>query len=187
MVVEDDHASLISGAPSATVTTGRRTWAVIRSMSKAMGPDLRFAVMISDQESADRVQGRLLLGPGWVSHFVQNLVARLLTDTTVLAACAHAEQVYTERRTALLAALSAHGVAAHGRSGLNVLIPVPEESPVTSHLMAQGWAVRSGETFRLRCAPFVRVTTARLPPQEAPRLAEVLAAVLTPAGRRRNI
>ena len=64
IVVEDDHASLIAGAPAMTLTTDRTKWAVIRSMSKALGPDLRVAVISSDADTADRVEGRLQLGPG---------------------------------------------------------------------------------------------------------------------------
>ncbi|MBO1751117.1 aminotransferase class I/II-fold pyridoxal phosphate-dependent enzyme [Actinotalea sp. BY-33] len=182
MVIEDDHASLIAGAPPTTLTTGREQWAVIRSMSKALGPDLRVAIMASDDETADRVQGRLMLGPGWVSHLAQRLVATVLNDPGARQQVAEAERTYTRRREALVSGLAEHGIPSTGRSGLNVLVPVPEESALASYLLTQGWAVRSGESFRLRSEPFLRVAVATLTEEEAPELAAAFARALP--GRR---
>jgi len=186
LLVEDDHASLIAGAPAATLTAGRSKWAVIRSMSKALGPDLRLAVVASDPETADRVQGRMLLGPGWVSHLLQRLVAAVLRDGVAVRAVADAEATYARRREALKAALGRRGIPAVGASGLNVLVPVQDEAALTGHLLARGWAVRSGEAFRLRTAPFVRVCTAALEETEAEALATVFADLLASAGRARG-
>lgn len=184
LVVEDDHASLIAGAPSATLTGGRRQWAVIRSMSKALGPDLRVAVVASDQETADRVQGRQLLGPGWVSHLTQRLVAAVLSDESARRQVAEAERTYTRRRDAFVAALAQQGVPSTGRSGLTVLVPVPEEATLTSYLLSHGWAVRSGEPFRLQSRPFLRVAVATLTEDQAPLLAATLGHALVDRGRR---
>ena len=186
LIIEDDHASLIAGAPAATLTTGRRTWAVIRSVSKALGPDLRVAIMASDRITADRVQGRLMLGAGWVSHLSQRLVAAVLSDPTAMARVAEAETTYTARRRSLIDALSAHGVASTGRSGLNVLIPVPEEAALASYLLSQGWAVRSGEAFRLGSKPFLRVAISTLRAEQATELAAAFAATLRPGDRFRS-
>jgi DNA-binding transcriptional MocR family regulator len=186
LVIEDDHASLIAGAPAATITTGRRSWAVIRSVSKALGPDLRVAVIASDRITADRVQGRLMLGPGWVSHLSQRLVAAVLTDPAAMDRVGEAETVYTARRRALVDALEAHGVPSTGRSGLNVLIPVPEEAALASYLLSQGWAVRSGEAFRLGSRPFLRVAISTLHEPEAEELASAFAAALRSGDRYRS-
>lgn len=186
LVVEDDHASLIAGAPATTLTTGRSSYAVIRSMSKALGPDLRLAMVASDAETADRVQGRMLLGPGWVSHIVQRLVAAVLTDDEALRAVAAAEATYTARRRGLIAELARHGIRGVGASGLNVLVPVHEETSLTAHLLARGWAVRSGESFRLRSAPFIRVCAATMTEPDSRELAGVLAELLASAGRARG-
>lgn len=174
IVIEDDHASLIAGAPAATLTTGRAKWAVIRSMSKALGPDLRLAVMCSDADTADRVEGRLLLGPGWVSHLTQRLVAAVLSDTKALETIAVAERTYAERRAAFASALADRGIPSSSRSGMNVLIPVAEESTLAGFLLTRGWAVRTGEAFRLRTRPFIRVTVAALPAQDGIALADDL-------------
>lgn len=181
IVIEDDHASLIAGAPAQTLTTGRGKWAVIRSMSKALGPDLRLAVVSSDADTADRVEGRLQLGPGWVSHLTQRLVAAALSDGAAQKRIAAAERVYAERRSAFAAALSNLGIPSSARSGMNVLIPVPEESTLAGFLLTRGWAVRTGEAFRLRTRPFIRVTTAALDPADGAALANEIALAMNPA------
>jgi DNA-binding transcriptional MocR family regulator len=183
VVIEDDHAGLIGDAPAVTLTRGRSQYAVIRSMNKALGPDLRVAAMMSDPGTADAVRRRMLLGPGWVSHLLQRTVATMLQDADTLASVAHAREQYTLRREAFLAALARRGVEAHGRSGLNVLIPVPDETAVVSHLLVHGWAVRGGASFRLNAEPFIRVCTAALDPEQGEALAATLATILTPGPR----
>jgi DNA-binding transcriptional MocR family regulator len=86
--------------------------------------------------------------------------------------------VYTERREALLAALSSHGIAGRGVSGLNVWIPVAEESATVQALLLLGWAVKAGERYRIASAPAIRVTVATLMPREAERFAGDLARVI---------
>lgn len=179
VVIEDDHASFISDAPALTLTEGRRQWAVVRSMGKALGPDLRVAVTASDETTAGLVQGRQLIGPGWVSHFLQRIVARLLESTQTQALISRAATVYTERRDTLLAELASCGITAHGRSGINVAVPVPDEGAVVANLALRGWGVRAGEAYRLASGPFIRVCTSTLTPQDSARLAVDLSDVLS--------
>jgi DNA-binding transcriptional MocR family regulator len=94
---------------------------------------------------------------------------------------ARAEHHYATRRAALVAALADRGIAAHGRSGLGVWIPVEEEAAIVQALAERGWAVGAGERFRYRTTPGIRVTTAALRPAEARRLADDIAAAA--AGR----
>jgi DNA-binding transcriptional MocR family regulator len=56
-----------------------------------------------------------------------------------------AENVYTRNRELLNAALADRGVASHGRSGLNVWIPVPDETVATS--------TRSATRSPMLCTP----------------------------------
>jgi len=182
LLVEDDHAGPIAGAPARTLTTRTsERWAVVRSVAKSLGPDLRVAVVAGDRTTLDRVEGRLRIGPGWVSHLLQQTVAELWSDPRTAAVLAKAEAAYAERRTALLDALAGHGIAATGRSGLNVWVPVAAEAPVVAGMLARGWGIAAGERFRLRSGPAVRITVASCPPTELARVADDLAAVLRPA------
>ena len=177
-MIEDDHAGPVAGAPYVTlVDAGRARWAVVRSVSKSLGPDLRVALLAGDAATIARVEGRQTLGIRWVSHLLQTLVAALWRDKRVQRQLARAERTYAERRRALLAALRARGIEAHGVSGLNVWIPLPEENAAVQALMRKGWAVKAGERYRIRSEPAIRVTVAALEPADAVRFAEDLASL----------
>ena len=82
-----------------------------------------------------------------------------------------------------MSALSAQGSQAAGDSGLGVWVPLAEEAAAVRELLLQGWAVSPGERYRFRSAPGLRITTARLEPGQAERLADALAALgRAPAG-----
>jgi len=182
LLIEDDHAGPIAGAPYRTlVDVSREHWAVVRSVSKSLGPDLRVAVLAADERTIALVEGRQNLGIRWVSHILQRIVIAMWSDRRVQSLLKRAERTYTERRNALLRELRMRGIEAHGASGLNVWIPVREETPVAQALMSAGWAVQAGERYRLTTGPAVRVTIATLEPDDAARLAEELARVLTPS------
>ncbi len=172
LVIEDDHAGPVAGAPAITVCHRKKArWAVVRSVSKSLGPDLRLAVLAGDATTIARVEGRQNLGAGWVSHILQGLVEALWSDSATVEHLRTASDMYTVRRAALITALDRQGISARGRSGLNVWIPVPEEVGVVTSLAAAGWAVRGGERYRLKSPPAVRVTIAALQPHDAARLA----------------
>ncbi len=185
LVIEDDHAGPVAGAPPCSVVAENRPrWSVIRSMSKSLGPDLRVAVLAGDTTTVARVEGRRMVGAGWVSGILQAVVAQLRDDPATGRLLREAERTYTRRRAGLVAALAAHRIPAHGRSGLNVWVPVPEESRVVQGLLTLGWAVRAGERYRVASPPAARITTAALDTDEAVRLAADLASVLEPHPRR---
>jgi DNA-binding transcriptional MocR family regulator len=184
LLCEDDHAGAVSGAQARTlVEPARGHWAVVRSFSKSLGPDLRVAVLAADAGTLARVEGRQRLGMRWVSHLLQRLVLALWKDRGVQAQLRAAARAYAQRRGALLTALAAHGIAAQGRSGLNVWVPVPEETAVVAALAEAGFGVSAGERFRLESPPAVRISIGSLRPGEAERLAAAFARVLGPPRR----
>jgi len=187
LLLEDDHAGPVAGVAAHTLAHDRRLrWAVAHSVSKSLGPDLRLAFLAGDETTIARVEGRQHVGSGWVSHVLQQLVVGLMTDPRVETRLRQAADAYANRRQALIAALRAHGIAAMGRSGMNVWIPVPEEQSVVAALAAAGFAVRAGERYRLRSSPGVRVTTAALRPEDTRLVAAAFASVLGPSARTRS-
>ncbi|MGH9185394.1 MAG: aminotransferase class I/II-fold pyridoxal phosphate-dependent enzyme [Acidimicrobiales bacterium] len=186
LTIEDDHAGPVAGAGYHTTwERGRQRWAVVRSVSKSLGPDLRLAVMAGDPVTVDRVAGRQSLGTGWVSHILQRLVADLWADGEAVATVQRAAAAYAERRGALLTALSRRGLQGHGRSGLNVWIPVPEEAAAVRSLAEAGFAVEAGERYRLASPPAIRVTVSTLRLNEADLVAEAIAGAVSAGPLRR--
>ena len=186
LLVEDDHAGPVSGAPFATlVARESERWAVIRSMSKILHPDMRVALIAGDDATIARLEGRQALGPRWVSHLLQALAAEMLRDPRFAETCARAGEVYANRRQALIGALAEHGVQAYGRSGMNVWVSVREEAPVARALLEGGWIVLAGEHFRIRTPPGIRITVSTLKDGEAEEIATLIAAV-EHAGRPRR-
>lgn len=173
LLVEDDHGHGIVDLPLRPLGGATRHWAFVRSAAKAYGPDLRLAVFTGDPVTVDRVRGRQRLGPGWVSRIGQRALARLWTEGAVDPRAV--ARAYGERRDALVSALAARGIAAHGRSGLNVWIPVPDETGVVARLLHAGWAVAPGARFRMSAAPGIRVTVSTLTREETERLARAIA------------
>lgn len=178
LVIEDDHASWVSGAPHRRVIGDRERWITVRSVAKSLGPDLRVAVLAGDEDTVMRIVGRQRLGTGWVSHLLQRLAAHVWHRAATEGVLARAAATYTQRREALLAALADEDIIGHGASGLNVWIPVREEVPVVQGLAGHGWAVQAGEPFRIGAPPGIRITVAALPADRAHELAQDLASVL---------
>ncbi|MGW4571941.1 aminotransferase class I/II-fold pyridoxal phosphate-dependent enzyme [Streptomyces tendae] len=178
LLIEDDHGHGIVDLPLHPLAGTTRSWAFVRSAAKACGPDLRLAVLTGDPVTLDRVRGRQRLGPGWVSRITQRAVARLWADGAV---DGHAVAgVYGRRRDALLGALAEHGVTGQGRSGMNVWIPVPDETGAVARLLHAGWAVAPGARFRLAAPPGIRITVSTLGEEDTGPLAAAVAAAVGP-------
>ncbi|MFD8294056.1 aminotransferase class I/II-fold pyridoxal phosphate-dependent enzyme [Streptomyces lavendulae] len=184
LVIDDDHGHGIVDVPLCPLSGVTRHWALVRSTAKAYGPDLRLAVLTGDAVTLDRVRGRQRLGPGWVSRLLQRTVVELWTsgalDKEAVA------RSYGLRRDGLIAALAERGVRAHGRSGMNVWVPVADETAVVTRLMTAGWAVTAGARFRVEAGPGVRITVSGLSPAEVGPLADAVAAAVRPASGGRS-
>ncbi len=175
MVIEDDYVGDLSGVDYVGLCGGtRRRWAVVRSLCKAYGPDLRIALLAGDEEIQARIQGRQVLGIRWVSHLLQDMAVHFLQDAETQATLVRARERYEGRRVALIRALDTHGIPAVGRSGFNVWVPVMEEASVAQGLLQSGWLVTPGERYRLQSGPAIRITTAALAERQAVALARDL-------------
>lgn len=181
LVIEDDHFSLLSSQPYfSLIGPEHRRWALVRSVSKFLGPDMCLAVTASDVETAERLAMRLSPGTTWVSHLLQRLVLELLGDGRVRDAVGRARSHYADRNRAFASHLTDAGLPADAGDGLNLWVRLPcPAREVTAHLMRRGWLARSGEEFVLvdsAAAHHLRLTVHDLPDEDMRRLAADLVA-----------
>jgi DNA-binding transcriptional MocR family regulator len=186
LTIEDDHAAELANDELHAIAGATRCWSFLRSTSKPYGPDLRLAILAGDETTVARVEGRMRLGAGWVSTILQRLVVEMWSDPAASARITEARQEYEERRSTLAGMLRARGVKAHSRSGLNVWIPVADETFAVSRLRDAGFAVAPGSVYRIAAPPAVRVSTGPLRPAMYEPLAEALAGAVRPAARVRR-
>ncbi|MFI8372235.1 GntR family transcriptional regulator [Streptomyces sp. NPDC085466] len=179
LVIEDEYLAELDAPPSPSVSALRPArWAQVRTVSKRLGVDLRWAGVTGDEVTLARHDGRMLMTSGWVSHVLQETVVRLFSDPEVARLVARGEAAYAERRRALIDALGARGIHAVGAGGLNAWVPVRDESAVVNGLRTHGWWVAAGARFRIDAPPAVRITASTLLPESAERLAGDFARVL---------
>ncbi|MGY4918165.1 aminotransferase class I/II-fold pyridoxal phosphate-dependent enzyme [Streptomyces sp. 900116325] len=178
LLIEDDHGHAIVDLPLHPLAGATDRWAFVRSVAKAYGPDLRVAALTGDAVTVDRVLGRQQLGPGWVSRLLQRAVAHLLATGAVDSDAV--ARAYGERRDALVQALMERGVEAHGRSGMNVWVPVSDETGAVARLLNAGWAVAPGARFRVSAPQGIRLTVSPLTAADIAPLADAVAAAAEP-------
>lgn len=140
LVVENDHASSVAAAPLWSLASGGLSrWVQVRTMSKFLGTDLRLAATACDPVTLARHDGRMLPTSGWVSRLLQGTVHGLMTDDGT-----RAQEAYVLRRETLRKELGGRGIDAHGVSGMNLWVPVRDESAVVNGLWSYGWWVDAG-------------------------------------------
>ncbi|MFC9653610.1 MULTISPECIES: aminotransferase class I/II-fold pyridoxal phosphate-dependent enzyme [unclassified Streptomyces] len=182
LLIEDDHGHGMVDLPLHPLAGTTDSWVFVRSTAKAYGPDLRIAVLTGDALTVDRVTGRQRLGPGWVSRLLQRAVVELWSSGAVdVPAVARS---YGERRDALVRALAERGVEAYGRSGMNVWVPVADETGAVARLLHAGWAVAPGARFRMATPPGVRLTVSELTGDDIGPVADAVASAAGPAPAR---
>lgn len=183
LLVEDDHAGEISGVGRHTLVppTGEgRPWAIVRSVSKFLGPDLRLALVAGDAMTIARLRDQQALGPRWVSHILQSLAFRMWSAPQTSQIIDRAAKAYTSRREKLIACLAERGLTGYGASGLHVWVPVTREAEAVQGMLARGWSIQAGEVFRLRSDPGVRIGVAGMHEGEEEAVASALAESLMP-------
>ncbi|MGI9825261.1 aminotransferase class I/II-fold pyridoxal phosphate-dependent enzyme [Agromyces sp. Marseille-Q5079] len=151
LVIEDDHYSLLSQQPyHSLIGAEHRRWALVRSVSKFLGPDMCLAVTASDPETADRLAMRLTPGTTWVSHLLQRLVHALATDPDVAAGVRAAGEHYAARNAAFAELVTRQGLPTTAGDGLSVWVPLGAPArAVSEQLMRRGWLARPGDEFAL--------------------------------------
>lgn len=184
LVIEDDHFSLLSQrAYQSLIGPEHRRFALIRSVSKFLGPDMGLAITAADPETTARLGLRLSPGTTWVSHLLQRLALALLTNGDARAAIDAAGRHYAERNAAVAARLRRIGLDVPETDGLSLWVGLPETASVVSaRLMRRGWLVRTGDDFVLdrtdASSHRVRLTVHDLAAEEVDALIADLSAAL---------
>lgn len=186
LVIEDDHYSLLSTSSyHSIVDRTHPRWALVRTVSKFLGPDLRVAVVASDDHTAEQLAARIGPGRTWTSHLLQRTVAAMLTDSATLELISRARTHYSERNRHFAGLLQARGIDIGTGDGLNVWLPVnADPGSVSKELLRRGWLTRTGDSFALTGTDGsrnLRLTVHDLHDNEAAQLADDIAAVLPPA------
>ncbi|PRB08696.1 aminotransferase class I/II-fold pyridoxal phosphate-dependent enzyme, partial [Microbacterium sp. MYb62] len=185
LIIEDDHFSMLSQRHyESLIGPAHRRFALVRSVSKFLGPDMCLAIAATDVETAERLAMRLSPGTTWVSHLLQRLALTQLTDEAVMAEVAAAAAHYAERNSAFAARLRADGIDATPSDGMSLWVEFPQPArTIADRLMRRGWLARTGDDFALdeKAEPshHLRLTVHDLSDGEA----ESLVADLVAAGR----
>ena len=150
LVVEDDSAAGLSPSPPASVGRWRPEQTVhIRSFSKSHGPDLRLAALSAPPAVLHAVNGRRQLGQGWSSRLLQQVLLGLLSDAGATAQVRTAARTYAARRARVVGRLHQRGVEVGGTEGINIWVPVQDETAAVVRLASQGIGVAPGTPFRI--------------------------------------
>jgi DNA-binding transcriptional MocR family regulator len=164
IVIEDDSSGPI--ATSAPISLG--AWIPdqvlhVRSFSKSHGPDLRLAAVSGPEALLAPVRHARAIGQGWTSRLLQRVLAGLLRDPGCARGISSARAEYARRRELVVSRLGEHGIEVPGTEGLNIWVPVRDESAAVLRLASHGIAVSPGSPFSVEqvAGPggHVRVTT----------------------------
>ena len=150
LVVEDDSAAGLSSATLASIGRWRPDHtAYIRSFSKSHGPDLRLAALSAPPALHRAITARRELGQGWSSRLLQQVLLGLLTSAAAKSEVARASATYAARRAHVVDALAARDIAVPGTEGINIWVPVHDETAAVMRLASRGIGVAPGAPFRL--------------------------------------
>ncbi|MBA8197067.1 transcriptional regulator PtsJ [Citrobacter freundii] len=174
LVIIDDHFALLSASPLYPVIAPQtKHWAVICSMSKTLGPDLRLAIVASDPDTSAKLRLRLNAGSQWVSHLLQDLACACLSDENYQRTLVQTQQFYASQQQKLSLALQQQGIELAAGDGLNLWLPLQTHSQSLAFALAKaGWLVREGEVFGINAPSHgLRITLSTLDDHDITRLA----------------
>src|SRR4051812_10924516 len=96
----------------------------ILSYSKALGPDLRLAVLSASAVMVEQIQSYRGFSAGWTSRILQAAGAWLLNDKETAVQLAETRLTYRRRRERLAAELGTLGIHVDAGHGLAIFVPV---------------------------------------------------------------
>jgi DNA-binding transcriptional MocR family regulator len=132
---------------------------------------------VSGPESLLRQIANLrFLGQGWSSRILQSLLVDLLIGKQPQQQIAAAQVEYGRRLTSLVEALRSRGVHVSADDGLNVWVPVANETAALVYLASHGIGAAAGSAFWIsgEHEAHIRVT-AGLVREDAALVAEIIA------------
>lgn len=183
LIIEDDGVGDVSPLPPVSLGARFPERVVhILSFSKALGPDLRLAVLSSSAGIVRQIQSYRSFSSGWTSRLLQAATAWLLNDKASMGMVATAREVYATRRAALAAALAVRGIALPAGDGLCVWVPVISEQYALVTLAAHGIAVLPGGKCSVRATSHIRVATGILSDRYEAVADAIARAAAAPAG-----
>ncbi|MBJ4954944.1 transcriptional regulator PtsJ [Salmonella enterica subsp. enterica serovar Goldcoast] len=174
LVIIDDHFALLSACRWYPVIAQETAhWAVVRSMSKTLGPDLRLAIVASDPVTSAKLRLRLNSGSQWVSHLLQDLACACLSDEEYQRKLVQTQQFYATQQQKLTTALRGYGIDLPVGDGLNLWLPLTHHSQSLAFALAKsGWLVREGEVFGVNTPSHgLRITLSTLNDSDIHKLA----------------
>jgi DNA-binding transcriptional MocR family regulator len=175
VVIEDDSAGDIASNAMFSLGQWLPTQTVhIRSFAKSHGPDLRLAAVGGPAALLDPVLERRLLGQGWTSRLLQQILLDLLTDAESVTAVVRARREYARRRRLVTDALRREGVDLGTGDGINLWLPVLDEQAALISLASEGIGAAGGAAFLPSVSavpttpePHLRVTVGQMSGQYA--------------------
>ena len=125
---------------------------------------VRLAAIGGPRAVVDPIVERRYLGQGWSSRLLQSILVDLLTTARSRAVVARAQRTYADRTAAMADALAAQGVVVPGRDGINLWVPVADQSAALLHLATAGVRAASGDAFWISPPgeSHIRITTASI-------------------------
>lgn len=182
LIIEDDHFSMLaSEAPVSLIGPDHQRFALVRSVSKFLGPDMGLAIVATDPHTQSRLAMRLSPGTTWVSHILQRLTLSQLTMPAAQRIVGDAAQHYATRNAAFADLLIARGIAAPALSAISLWVDTGTSADaVVRELMKRGWLARTEDEFALNRSPgsgtHVRLTVHDLSDDDQRQLADDLVA-----------
>ncbi|PKF81437.1 transcriptional regulator PtsJ [Vibrio sp. vnigr-6D03] len=181
LVLVDDHYALLSTCEYQNlIPDNAQYWAVYRSVSKGLGPDLRLAFVAADLVTTKRLQSRLIPGMTWVSRILQSMVLTALQSKSVQKQLVDTSEMCRQSRLWLIQALAKHGLSIREDiEGVNVWVPVKGDSQACAYELSKlGWLVRPGSLYDIDSqSKGLRITTVKLDKQQAQQLAKDIVSV----------